>query len=276
MHIAANTKISALIKENPAAIEAIASINKHFEKLRNPLLRKVLASRVTIADAARIGGCEVERFYEQLAPLGFTVTAEKSIESMEDPVYTSAPEFPAFLRSLPAERLHRLDVCEDIATGNDPFRKIMAAVDKVDEGSALLLINTFEPTPLIAILKKKGYSYFTEEKSPDLVHTYFWRSGTAEPQAEESIKPAENNFEETLARFAGKVKRIDVRHLEMPQPMVTILGELETLPAGEALYVVHKRVPQFLLPQLGERGFNVAINEAGPNEVHLLIYRAEK
>ncbi|SFG46293.1 DUF2249 domain-containing protein [Pontibacter chinhatensis] len=273
MQIAASTKISALIKENPAAIEAIASINKHFEKLRNPLLRKVLASRVTIADAARIGGCEVERFYEKLAPLGFTVAAGKSTESMAQPVYTSNAELPAFLANLPAERLRRLDVCADIATGNDPFRKIMAAVDKVEENSALLLINTFEPTPLMAILKKKGYSYFTEEKSPDLVHTYFWRNGAAEPLAEESIKPAENNFEDTLARFAGKVKRVDVRHLEMPQPMVTILGELEKLPAGEALYVVHKRVPQFLLPQLDERGFHVAINEVGPNEVYLLIYR---
>ncbi|WP_460879947.1 hypothetical protein [Pontibacter rugosus] len=36
MEIAANTKIAALIKENEKAIEAIASINKHFEKLRNP------------------------------------------------------------------------------------------------------------------------------------------------------------------------------------------------------------------------------------------------
>ncbi|MDX5436888.1 MAG: DUF1858 domain-containing protein, partial [Pontibacter sp.] len=56
MEIAANTKISAILKANPDAIEAIAAINRHFEKLRNPLLRKILASRVTIADAARIGG----------------------------------------------------------------------------------------------------------------------------------------------------------------------------------------------------------------------------
>ena len=42
MQIAANTKISVLIKENPAAIDAIATINKHFEKLRNPVLRKIL------------------------------------------------------------------------------------------------------------------------------------------------------------------------------------------------------------------------------------------
>ncbi|TPE44071.1 DUF2249 domain-containing protein [Pontibacter mangrovi] len=270
MQIAANTKISALIKENPAAIEAIASINKHFEKLRNPLLRKVLASRVTIADAARIGGCEVERFYEKLEPLGFTVSnITKTEKAMPEPTIV-ASEMPAALAKL---NVITLDVCEDIATGNDPFLKIMDAVDRIEDTSALLIINTFEPTPLIAILKKKGYSYFTDVKSPELVHTYFWQESAAETKAEESIKPAGNSFEDALARFAGKVKRVDVRHLEMPQPMIIILGELEYLPAGEALYVAHKRVPQFLLPQLEERGFEVAINEVGPNEVYLLIYK---
>ncbi|WP_276498991.1 DUF2249 domain-containing protein [Pontibacter litorisediminis] len=273
MNIAANTKISALIKENPAAIEAIASINKHFEKLRNPLLRKVLASRVTIADAARIGGCEVERFYEKLAPLGFTANGNAAAEKPMLAPAVAAPGLPAALSKL---AVNTLDVCQDIATGNDPFLKIMDAVEHINEASALRIINTFEPTPLIAILQKKGYSSFTEVKSPDLVYTYFWLAKAAEALPEEGIEPAENNFKEQLARFAGKVKRVDVRHLEMPQPMVTILGELENLPAGEALYVVHKRVPQYLLPQLQERGFEVAINEVGPNEVYLLIYREQK
>ncbi len=274
MNIAANTKISALIKENPAAIDAIASINKHFEKLRNPLLRKILASRVTIADAARIGGCDVEMFYQKLAPLGFIVgnTNTEKQSTMQTPETTTAK--PSYLAQLPEQNIIPLDVCEDIATGNDPFLKIMNAVDGIGENSALLIINTFEPTPLIAILKKKGYSFWTDVKNENLVYTYFWLSkDTTEAPQTESINATKNSFEGVLARFAGRVKRIDVRHLEMPQPMVTILSELEVLPQDEALYVVHKRVPQFLLPQLDERGFKIVINEAGPNEVYLLIYK---
>ncbi|MBB6611619.1 DUF2249 domain-containing protein [Pontibacter sp. Tf4] len=271
MNIAANTKISALIKENPAAIDAIASINKHFEKLRNPVLRKILASRVTIADAARIGGCDVDAFYRKLAPLGFTVATDQTNIAMQTPE-TTTNALPDYLAQLPAQKLITLDVRQDIASGNDPFKKIMDAVAETGAGQALLIINTFEPTPLIAILKKKGYSYHTDTRSADLVYTYFWPENetiVAEPQ---TIASAQNDFEAALARFAGKVKRIDVRAMEMPQPMVTILSELEILPAGEALYVVHKRVPQFLLPQLEERGFKVTINEAGPNEVYLLIH----
>ena len=73
MKINQQTKISALIKENEKAIDAISSINPHFNKLRNPILRKVLASRVTIADAARIGKCNIEVFFKKLAEIGFEV-----------------------------------------------------------------------------------------------------------------------------------------------------------------------------------------------------------
>jgi len=54
MEINENTKISTIIAHNPDAIEKIVSIAKHFEKLRIPVLRKVLASRVSIKQAAKI------------------------------------------------------------------------------------------------------------------------------------------------------------------------------------------------------------------------------
>lgn len=269
MNIAANTKISALIKANPDAVEAIASISRHFEKLRNPLLRKLLASRVTIADAARIGGCEVEAFYEKLTPLGFTVSLSKRSEPLQEE--ETATAMPTFLAQLLPASIITLDVCEDISTGNDPFLKIMNTLEEIDDTQALLLLNTFEPTPLITILAKRGYASYTKVQGPDLVHTYFWLKG--EEAAAEESKPAENDFEELETRFSGKLKKVDVRHLEMPQPMVTILSELEQLPPDAALYVTHRRLPQFLLPQLEERNYALASKEVGPAEVHLIIYK---
>lgn len=272
MKIAANTKISALIKANPASIEAIASINKHFEKLRNPVLRKLLASRVTIADAARIGGCEIERFYERLAPLGFNANDKDTAASGALNVnYQIA--MPDQLVKLIPNYLSTLDVREDIAADRDPFRKIMQAIDGLVKKEALLIINTFEPTPLIAILKKKGFDSFVEVKSADLIYSYFWVSEVAPENEVRKEAAAADPFDELLIRFAGKVKKTDVRHLEMPQPMITILQELEHLPAGIALFVNHKRVPQYLLPQIEERGFTIAIQEKGPADVHLLIYK---
>jgi hypothetical protein len=69
------------------------------------------------------------------------------------------------------------------------------------------------------------------------------------------------------------MENVDVRHLEMPQPMMTILEAIEKLPEDHALFVYHKRIPVFLLPELRERKFDYRIKEIAPNEVRLLIFK---
>ena len=272
MELSATTRISTILRENPAAIEAIVSINKHFEKLRNPVLRKVLASRVTIADAARIGKCRVEDFYEKLQPLGFSVASKPTYNKRAIPMETDILERPAFMTNLKATDTIVLDVRDTIAKGDDPFLQIMDAVNKLHPEQVLCIVNTFEPIPLIAIVRPKGFDYYTETLGASLVKTYFKRQSASE-KLDISATATEPNFDELLARYSGKLRHMDVRHLEMPQPMVSILSALETLPKDEALYVQHRKVPQFLLPQLAERGFQVVIKEVGPNEVYLLIYQ---
>ena len=76
-----------------------------------------------------------------------------------------------------------------------------------------------------------------------------------------------------MNRFEGKVETIDVRALEMPLPMHTILEALETLPKEKALFVYHKRIPVYLLPELEDQQFGYRIKEISDAEVHLLIYK---
>jgi hypothetical protein len=54
--------------------------------------------------------------------------------------------------------------------------------------------------------------------------------------------------------------------------MHSILNAMESLPKGKALYVFHKRIPVFLLPELAARDFAFRVREVGPDEVHLIIY----
>jgi len=275
MKINAATKISALIKANPEVIEAIASINRHFTKLRNPVLRKILASRVTIADAARIGGTDVKVFFDKLQQLGF------------EPEYISAAPGATTLAERPNLPAHNvtLDVRESLQKGLDPFNDIMNRLAQLPAQHGLLLINTFEPTPLIPILKKKGYRHFTEQKGPELFHTYFYPYGEASAlnsNAAETVTTAidaetkvETSFESLVQRYDGRLVEIDVRQLEMPLPMMTILETLTQLQPSQALLVAHRRVPQYLLPQLRERGFAYAITEPAPDQVQLLLYKDE-
>lgn len=266
MHINENTKIADLIKFNSGAIEALASISSHFEKLRNPVLRKILASRVSIRDAAKIGGVEVEVFFSKLRPLGFDckLSGQKREEEQKN-------DLVGMLRI--HTTLIDLDVRPFLASGNDPFSTIMNAIQELPIGVSLRVINTFEPTPLIRILEKKGFVCGVVQMSESEFHTYIKRTDSSEKLNVTEGKTAGDEHALVKKRFEENFMYLDVRHLEMPQPMITILKSLETLPQGKALFVKHKKVPQFLFPELVERNFNWSVHELSENEVDLIIYR---
>ena len=66
---------------------------------------------------------------------------------------------------------------------------------------------------------------------------------------------------------------VDVRKLPPPQPMLAVLRLLETAPADGQVVVHHERVPQFLLPELAERGWRVARMAEEPANVRLWLER---
>jgi uncharacterized protein (DUF2249 family) len=271
MKVTAETKISELIRHNPDCIEAIATINKHFEKLRNPILRRVMAGRVTINDAAKIGNTTVEKFFEVLSTLGFYCETKPQLKE--------EIQKPAFLSEAKEGNTIILDVRGFIDSKIDPFLKIIKTTEEMPEGSILLLINSFEPLPLIKLLNKKGFEGYAERKDENTVYTYFKKplKIPSEDKSKNEIKLVgfynDEEFKSIVNIYKGMITTIDVRELEMPQPMVLILNETEKLLAGNALYVHHKKVPQYLLPELEENGFKILINNVGEGDVKLFIIK---
>lgn len=272
MQISAKTKISELIKVNPASIDAIASINKHFLKLKNPVLRKILASRVTIEDAARIGHTTVEEFFQKLEPLGFVPACYPKKEAIKEAA--DIRKTPVFMWS--ESPVTMLDVRPDLLSGQDPFKRIMAAISSLPEGTVLCVINTFEPLPLINLLNKKGFDHYTKKDQAEVVYTYFKKTGngsTKNPEEPNTSFIEKDGFEEMTRLFKNKIQTIDVRDMEMPMPMISILSALEKLPDDFALFVQHKKVPQFLLAELRELNFYCLIHNVEEGNVQLLIYK---
>src|SRR5665647_3009552 len=111
MIINANTKIAAVLKQKPDALEAIISISPRFVKLRNPILGKLMAGRTTLALAAKIGACEVKDIYDKIKPLGFEI----DVETLPDNVEKNA--LPGFITSLKPADIVELDVRPIIASG---------------------------------------------------------------------------------------------------------------------------------------------------------------
>ena len=175
MLITPHTKIATLLKEHPAALDAIVSLSPKFEKLRNPVMRKLMAGRASIAMASKAGGITIEDFYNKLKPLGF----------------------------------------------------VPCMADK-----------------------------------------------QADPPNEDNLKHVgQDDWDSLLESYKGRLMTIDVRQLEMPGPMMTILESLDKLAPGYALFVYHKRIPLFLLPELSERKLEYRVKQTGEAEVQLLIFK---
>ncbi len=268
MIINSDTKIAAILKQNPAALDAIVSITPKFEKLRNPLLRKLMAGRTSIGMASKISGCSVTDFFKKLEPLGFEIdnTTMKVVNEEK-------PGLPSFFNSLKPGQIKEFDVRPIIDGGEDPLKLIIKKIKSIQTGEALKIINSFEPTPLILLLKKQGFESYVNKIENQLIETYFYRTGPGSVEINEKENIAED-WDAILQKFQDKLQKVDVRQLEMPLPMHTILEALENLPKDSALFVYHKRIPVFLLPELAERKFDYRIKEISDGEVQLLIFKS--
>lgn len=274
-YITPKTKISELIKENSKSVDAIASLAKPLEKLKNPILRKIMASRVTIAEAAKMGGTTVAEFQRVLTPLGFIFGEENgSLAETEKEVK------PEWLVNANPDHIDDFDVRPIIDNGADPLKEILHRFKEVESGKILCVINNFVPTPLIHLLKQeKAEATFVENVSDNEFRTYFLKkekeAAVSTVTADEKlIMDSEESFKAVCEKFAPETtKKIDVRELEMPGPMQLILSELEELPHGHALYIDHKRVPVYLLEELADKNYQVHIQNRDEGDVKMLIFK---
>ncbi len=264
MTITPATKIGDIIKDNPQAIDTLISLSAHFKKLKNPFLRRLLAPRVTIAEAASIGECPVEKIMENLASIGFDIKPGQS----EFEAAAPAPE-----RGVAINLVISHDARPQLAAGEDPLNAILKKLSMVKPNETMLVINSFEPAPLIRLLKAKGFVITVSKKQPDLVCTYITNNNVTGSLEETKPATAEDPqlFDTILQHYNLKFTEVDVREMEMPKPMITILDELQHLQSWEALYVRHKRIPIYLLPELKERNFSYVYRKM-ESEVIILIY----
>ena len=173
-----------------------------------------------------------------------------------------ATKRPGALAGIPVSKQVHLDVRDDIRAGREPFNRIMAAVKALGADEAFVLRAPFEPAPLIAALRKRGFAYWSEEAAPDDWTVWFYR----EP-GETNPAPRAN------ASAPSDTGVVDVRGLEPPEPMVRVLESLDALRPGGRLVVLHERRPMLLYPLLDERGFTHETEEPEPGLVRIVIRR---
>lgn len=282
--ISLDTRIKVLLEaDQKNVIEALVELNANFAKLRNPILRKLFAPRVSIADACSIAKCESDAFFRKMAELGFEIEAnlKSRILLKQETPEQSEPEVSEGLKDENAAPFYKgrnvvvLDVRPSLAASQDPLKMILKAVKELMKDDCLKIVNTFEPVPLIELLADQGFSHYTERKGQDLVMTWFAKTeGSA---AVHIPVPGEGSgylFDAVLLQYGkDQIRYLNVRQLEIPLPMLTIMEHIEQLNECDLLYVYHKKLPVFLLPELEKRGFSYAFKRKSNVELDLLIFR---
>jgi uncharacterized protein (DUF2249 family) len=165
-----------------------------------------------------------------------------------------------------------VDVRDDIRRGEEPLARIVAAAKSLGAADALAVRAPFEPVPLYDVLGRRGLVHWTEQLADADWRVWFYRraADVARPAADAAGVPGDAR---PVPAAAPAV--LDVRGLEPPLPMVRVLEQLDRLPPGGVLRVLHQRRPMFLYPQLDDRGFTHETCELEPGLVQIVIRRPE-
>lgn len=147
-----------------------------------------------------------------------------------------------------------LDVRHEIRAGIEPFTKIMKTAGDLEPGQELRLLAPFKPLPLFSVLARKGFSHREQLIGDDEWEVVFTRTPEpADADAESDLGTAPESSCGCSA--APEPVVVDARGLEPPQPLVTILEAVASLPTDATMRARTDRRPMHLYSHLAERGY---------------------
>lgn len=262
--ITKDMKVSDMLSKYPDTLNVLIKISPHFKKLNNKVLRKALASRVTVQQAALVAGVDLNNL---LFELNKSINKEINFDDInEENKVIQSVEKPELIKTLSKEKIIELDVRPIINSGKDPFLDIMNKVKCLKDDEVLLIINSFEPIPLYTVLGEKGFDHYTE-KEDEAFKVYFFKSSS-----KKNISDKKSESEISLSEFENVIE-LDVRELPPPEPMMKIFEKLSEVNEKTILLVHHHREPLMLYPKLDERGFEAISNKIEENYYKVLIFK---
>jgi len=90
-------------------------------------------------------------------------------------IFNSSPEIKVTSWKTHRDTFEILDVRE---LTENPFDAILDKAKTIGKGEGFILIQTFEPTPMINMLLEKGFEHLSEQVSAEEFRIYFYRSPT--------------------------------------------------------------------------------------------------
>lgn len=167
-----------------------------------------------------------------------------------------------------------LDVRPLLENGEDPLLHVINLSMAVPPDGFMLLDAPFNPTPLRSVLGGQGFSSWGRKMKDGHWRIAFRRDGQGTGGDQTGDEDCPGPAGEARTWRDGCEMHIDVRGLQPPLPMLSILRLCKTVGRDAVVVVHHERDPVYLIPELAELGWNFEYVEGDPGEVRLMLVRA--
>lgn len=167
----------------------------------------------------------------------------------------------------------RLDVRPLLENGEDPLLHVIQASMSVQPEGFLILDAPFNPVPLRGVLAGQGFSSYGRMIGESHWRITFRRDGLSTNSDEAAGGECSGPSGAARTWNEGGQLHVDVRGLQPPVPMLTILRLVKQVDVGNSLVVHHEREPMYLIPELAELGWQVEQIPGEPGEVRLQVSR---
>ena len=165
----AKSKLSTVLKIHPDILEYVISLNPHdFERLRNPLMLKLMPQRITLMRLSKMTSVPIGDLLERINEIaGIPFTPADHISTREDSIIV--PNNP---NQKPAWAEGKLEAIVDLLESDekldaDPMPPINRALYRLAPGQVILVKHKWNPQPLNDIWTVTDTAYYAEQQSRD-------------------------------------------------------------------------------------------------------------
>jgi hypothetical protein len=165
VNVTPETRLKEALDLNPEVVDYVVSLNPHdFGRLRNPVMRRLMASRITLGRVAVMAGVPVRDLLQNVAELGGVEVGETGEGR---PLPRSPRERPRWMGGVGPESVPVVDLLPlDDALDGDPMPCVVRGVKSLAPGEVLLIRHRWEPQPFYDVWTKMGsLEWFAERAS---------------------------------------------------------------------------------------------------------------
>lgn len=149
LEIGPRSKVGEVLDAYPQLEETLIGLAPAFEKLRNPILRRTVARVATLESAARVGGVDP-------GALVAALRRAAGLAESESPMAATALADDEAPWLLDAQVALSIDADAELDEGRHPAGRVEAAWRGLGAGSAIEIVASFRPEPLIERLRGRG------------------------------------------------------------------------------------------------------------------------